>query len=178
MVDNNPMSKRKIFLLISLVFLVLTTFRIGWIIYHKTPNHPKVEGGVIDLRDWEFSENQTITLDGEWAFYPNQLLKPLSGSILETDFKQDYITLPGKWGSFTNDDTSVHYGTYRVKILLPTRNDQYYGIRIKDISSAASVYVDGKLITKVGQPAESAQQYKSKLGTYKAFSIQIVKKST
>lgn len=169
MVNNTPMSKRNIFLIISLVFLVLTIFRIGWIIYYKIPSHPEVESGVIDLRDWEFSGNQTITLDGDWAFYPNQLLKPISGHILETPHKQDYISLPGNWDEFSNDDTPVHYGTYRVKILLPTRNDQHYGIRIKDISSAASVYVDGKLITKVGQPAASANQYKSKLGTYKAF---------
>ncbi len=169
MVDNNPMSKRYIFLIISLVFLVLTIFRIGWILHHKIPNHPEVESGVIDLRDWEFSGNQTITLDGDWAFYPNQLLKPISGHILETHHEQDYISLPGNWDEFSNDDTPVHYGTYRAKILLPTRNDQHYGIRIKDISSAASIYVDGKLITKVGLPSESANQYKSKLGTYKAF---------
>lgn len=177
MVNHNPMSQRKIFLIISLVFLVLIIFRIGWITYYKIPNHPEVENGVIDLRDWAFSGNQTITLDGEWAFYPNQLLKPTSGQLAETDYNQNYIYLPGNWDAFSHDDTPVNYGTYRVKILLPTRNDQLYGIRIKDISSAASIYVDGKLITKVGHPTESAHQYKSKLGTYKAFFVQTVKKS-
>jgi sensor histidine kinase YesM len=166
MVNQHPMSKKKIFLLISLVILVLTLFRIGWIIHHQIPNHPEVESGVIDLKGWEFSGSQTITLDGDWAFYPNQLLNPIVG---HQDHKQAYISLPGNWDAFSNDDTPVHYGTYRVKILLPTRHDQLYGIRIKDISSAASVYVDGQLIAKVGHPTESADQYKSKLGTYKAF---------
>ncbi len=169
MVNQHPMSKKKIFLLISLVILILTVFRIGWIIHYQIPNHPKVESGVMDLRGWAFSANQTITLDGDWAFYPNQFLNPTSGHLVGTDRKQAYISLPGNWDAFSNGDTPVQYGTYRVKILLPARNDQLYGIRIKDISSAASVYVDGQLITQVGQPTESVDQYKSKLGTYKAF---------
>lgn len=168
MTSKNFITKRKIFLIISLVLLVLTSLRIGWIIYHKTPNHPYAEGGIIDLRKWEFRENQTIPLDGEWEFYPNQLLDPTLGYTSETDREQTFVAVPGNWDAASNDDKPLNYGTYRVKILLPDHDDRLYGLRIRDISSAASIFLDGTLLTKVGQPTESASQYQSKLGTYKA----------
>ena len=30
---------------------------------------PEVEKGVIDLREWDFKQNGTIDLDGEWLFF-------------------------------------------------------------------------------------------------------------
>jgi hypothetical protein len=35
---------------------------------------PKIEKGILDLRDWNFSENKAINLDGEWEFYWNEFL--------------------------------------------------------------------------------------------------------
>lgn len=166
MENNNSMTNRKIFLIVSLVLLALTSLRIGWIIYHKTPPHPYAEAGVIDLKEWDFNSGKTITLDGEWEFYPNQLLTPTHTP--KTNNKENFISLPGNWTEDLNLDTPINYGTYRVKILLPNHGDNFYGIQIHDISSAASIFIDGTLITKVGEPTDSPSQYQSKLGTYKA----------
>ncbi|MBO1910010.1 hypothetical protein J4G37_35160, partial [Microvirga sp. 3-52] len=76
MANTKSVSKRKLFLLISLVLLLLTGFRIIWIIHYKTPVHPIAEKGVIDLRNYEVNDKKTLKLDGEWIFYPNQLLTP------------------------------------------------------------------------------------------------------
>jgi len=148
------------------VLLILTSLRIGWIIYYKEPPHSYAEGGIIDLSNTVFNDNQSISLDGEWAFYPNQFIKP-STQTSETDYEKHFISTPGNWSTDVKDDIPVNYGTYRVKILLPNHNDQLYGIRIQDISSASSIYVNGTLVNSVGQPAETAEHYKSKLGTYK-----------
>ncbi|MBO1912478.1 hypothetical protein J4G37_47730, partial [Microvirga sp. 3-52] len=112
------------------------------------------------------NDKKTLKLDGEWIFYPNQLLTPNFKEPSETDQVQD-ISLPGNWDEASIDDTPVNYGTYKLKILLPKQDSQYYGIRIQDISSSARIYVDGVLISEIGQPSTSAKDYKSKLGTYK-----------
>lgn len=51
--DNEPLTKRRLFLIIFIFFIVLTSFRIGWMMYYKTPNHPQAINGVIDLSDWD-----------------------------------------------------------------------------------------------------------------------------
>ncbi|MBS4209122.1 ATP-binding protein [Bacillus sp. FJAT-50079] len=155
--NDKGLSGRKIFLMISLFLLVLSSFRIGWIIYHKPPHQPYVTKGIIDLRNWEFSHNETITLDGEWEFYPEQLLLNPDKSSYEHELQP----IPGNWNQ------SIQYGTYRVKVLLPDHQDQLYGILIRNISSAARIYADGEILTQIGQPTESIDHYKSKLGMYK-----------
>lgn len=169
MTYNKPMTIKKTLLIISLFLLVLTGFRLGWIIYHGVPDHPHAEGGVIDLSNWTFDDKQTITLDGEWEFYPNQFLNAESLQISENVHKRNLTFIPENWGEYSSDDKPVNYGTYHVKILLPKHRDQIYGLRIQDISSSASIFVDERLITQIGQPSKSANLYKGKLGTYKAF---------
>lgn len=168
MVGKQPMTIKRTFFIIIVFLLVLTSFRVGWILYHQTPDQPHVEEGIIDLSDWIFDDKQTITLDGEWEFYPNKLLKSDTLHTVDNVHPQILTPVPGKWGGLLDDHQLINYGTYRAHISLPDR-EEIYGIRIEDISSAASVYVDGKLIAKIGEPAKSARQNQSKLGTYKAF---------
>lgn len=167
---KNRMSYKKIFLLISIILLVLTTFRIGWIFYHKTPEHPHAEKGVINLSEWNFTDKDTIKLDGEWEFYPNEFIKP-SDSIKKV-VDSNFTSVPGHWDSSAKDK-EINYGTYRLKILLPTADNENkqrsYGITFKDIESAARVYVYGQLITETGQPSDSFNHYKSKLGITETF---------
>lgn len=162
MTHNKQMTKKKLFLYISLALLVLTSFRIGWINYYKPSDNADIHKGVMDLTNWAFQDNQTIALDGEWQFYPDQLLEP--NTIAEEN--PALIALPGSWADFSHKEEPVHYGTYRLKILLPEQDEPFYGLRIQDIS-AAGIYVNGKLIEQIGQPAESIEQYQSRLGTYK-----------
>lgn len=74
--NSKQMTKKKIFLLISLVLLLLTCLRIGWISYHQPPVHPVINKGILDLSGWKFHSDETIALDGDWEFYPNKLLNP------------------------------------------------------------------------------------------------------
>ncbi|MEI3611269.1 hybrid sensor histidine kinase/response regulator [Pseudogracilibacillus sp. SO30301A] len=163
---SNGMSYKKVFLLISIFLLVLTSFRIGWIFYHKTPDHPHAEEGVIDLSHWNFTDKETITLDGEWEFYPGEFIN----FGLEKNVASGFTTIPGHW---KNPYKEINYGTYRLKVLLPTTDNESeqknYGLIFKDIESAASVYVNGQLVTETGRPSDTIHQYKSKLGISKGY---------
>src|SRR5690625_5279231 len=156
---NQPMTKKNIFLIIILFLLILSGFRVGWILYHKTPDHPPAEMGVIDLSNWTFDDKQTITLDGEWEFYPNQFLDPKSVNNLEADESKEFISVPGDWrGFFSDKDIPTYgYGTYKLKIILPD-DDTLYGIRMNQVKSAATIYKDGELISKFNQPTKSANK--------------------
>lgn len=156
MTENQPITLKKIFLIIILFFLILTSFRIGWILYHQAPDHPKAEKGLIDLSNWTFDDKQTITLDGEWLFYPNQFLNPGINNHPETDEPIEFITVPEDWQDiFSNHDIPAYgYGTYQLKVLLPDDRSMY-GIRMNEVKSAATLYKNEELISQFNQPSKS-----------------------
>ncbi|GAA0299877.1 ATP-binding protein [Gracilibacillus halotolerans] len=112
--------------------------------YHQVPNHPQAKEGVVDLSEWSFKDNQTITLDGEWSFYPDQLISP-NGIIAGDDNRT--ISVPRSWENELNKETQHTYGkgTYHLKVILPNKHQQLYGIRIKNVTTAANVYINGIL---------------------------------
>lgn len=165
MTTNKPMTMKKIFLTISLFLLVLTCFRVGWIIYHKPPEHPGVEQGFVDLRDWTFNDNEAITLNGEWEFYPNEFLP--SGSVQNQN--AELISVPENWLNTPFFDRKQHpfgYGTYRLKVLLPDDKQQIYGIRMTSVDTAAKVYINSLLVAESGNPSDSIHTYQGKFGPF------------
>lgn len=129
--------------------LILTVFRFGWIFYYHQPNQPQVENGIIDLSESDFSSRQTIKLDGEWEFYPNDFID-------KHDRTPHDLSVPGLWEN-TNDTKQVQHGTYRLKLLLPERNSNgnLYGLLFKEIAAGAKTYINGKLVLEIGHHAES-----------------------
>ncbi|MFD1927804.1 ATP-binding protein [Sporosarcina siberiensis] len=157
---------RSIFLIIISLIIILSVFRLAWILNYKQSVHHFAQNGVIDLSELSFLENEIVDLDGEWEFFPNQLHEQSSEFA---NSKRELIAVPGDWGELSRKDELVNYGTFRLKILLPNKNQELYGIHIQDISSAASVFVDEKLEFQTGQVAAFDSQYKSKLGSNKLF---------
>lgn len=171
MITNRPMSNRKIFLLISFFFLILTSFRIGWVNYYQAPDQPWVEDGVIDLTDWKFTDDQVILLDGDWLFHPNQFIQP---DTAQTILGAEPITVPGLWDTTSSDGDLENfngYGTYRLKIILPDneQSQPLYGIRMKEVMTAADLYMNGQLIAEVGQPATSLADSKDYYAPFTTF---------
>lgn len=167
MIGDKFLSRRKTLLIIGLFFTILTIFRIGWMVYCKTPDHPLAQKGVIDFSDWAFTDDQTITLDGEWEFYPNEFIDP--HNTVEHTTPHQYISVPGSWAKSINADGDkpvYGHGTYRVKILLPGEEDSLYGIRMKEVTSAARVYIDGELVSTYGHPDVAKDQSKGEHGPF------------
>ncbi|MBP1968504.1 sensor histidine kinase YesM [Virgibacillus natechei] len=168
MTNDKPMSTKKILLIISLFLLILSSFRVGWVIYHESPDNPPAEKGVIDLTNWSFNDNQTLTLDGEWEFYPSQFLNPDSDNNQYKEEQKNFISVPEDWSEeFADNEIPAHgYGTYHLKILLPEDEQELYGIRFERNTAASKVYIDGELVTQSGQPAESANDSEGKPGPF------------
>ncbi|GIN56937.1 hypothetical protein J8TS2_12560 [Lederbergia ruris] len=149
------LSSKKIFLVVTLFTILLTSFRIGWISYYKIPEHPHANKGVLDLSAWHFDDRTTIPLDGEWEFYPS------SFNLQDEEKNRHYAQVPSNWqGDLNPNDPkqALGYGTYKLKVILPETPTSLYGIRLTEVTTAANVLLDGNLIAESGQAVEKSKQ--------------------
>ncbi|WP_240418441.1 ATP-binding protein [Paenibacillus periandrae] len=155
------MSKTKILILIGIFLIVVTGLRLTWFVYHMTPEHPQVTAGVLDLRDWDLPSEHTISLNGQWEFYPNSLLHPNTIQTHSSTKEKSFIQVPSNWDSYPQLDSEAAFnvGTYRLRILTNHTMDQSYGIRIPKIQTASQLFVNARLLGGAGLPAESPDAY-------------------
>lgn len=159
---TNKIVKWKTFLIVSLFLLVLTGSRILWITIFQSTEQPYAKDGLLDLRNWNAAEGQTIELDGQWEFYPHVwLIDPESSQQTEKSSPQ-LIQVPGDWNSLMQpgEDTPYGYGSYRLRILLDPKQDLTYSIRIPSVRSSSALYVNGRLLAKAGEPGVNKKEYK------------------
>ncbi len=119
------------YLALILLFVgLMQGIRWVWTAELHVPKHPKAAGGTVDLSGWDFSHSPSITLDGEWEFYPGQLLtqqdiadgRDQERMLLEVPVEGEY-PLEVKEGP-----DSFGYGTYRLLIRVDPTVDLSYGI--------------------------------------------------
>jgi signal transduction histidine kinase/CheY-like chemotaxis protein len=121
------------------------------------PGHasPGAQKGVLDLRKTDLF-NQTALLDGEWAFFWKQLLKP-------ADIKNaqpSWIKYPELWRDLELNGqklSSVGYATYSLTILLP-HNRPRLALEVPDAYCSYYLFVNDSLMAKNGKPAETKEQ--------------------
>ncbi|OZB92717.1 ATP-binding protein [Paenibacillus sp. XY044] len=136
-----------------LVFTVATSiFIYEWL--HPNVNYPEAREGVLDARDWDFSQQGIIPLQGEWEFYKDQLLTPQDfadqGSELRAE--RSFLPVPGGWKKKVSDD-GYGAGTYRLRLLVGDLGD--YGFRAKKIRMSSHIYMGGQELGGTGQTALS-----------------------
>ncbi|SFL00863.1 His Kinase A (phospho-acceptor) domain-containing protein [Paenibacillus sp. 1_12] len=131
---------------------------------------PAAEHGVLDLRGWDLTKTGIFSLDGEWEFYPHQLLSP--AEIHNAQLKSVMIHVPGNWeNEKINKGTKMSgkgYGTYRLVI----RNipiDQTLAISKRYIRFSDALYVDGKLLGQSGIPGISLETYEPRNVPYTVY---------
>lgn len=171
MTENKSISNKKIVTLLILFFSILAIFRLVWSKHYQPSDQHQVENGVINLTNWEFSDDQVINLDGEWMFFPNQLIAP---NVIHSSEDREFISVPSDWTtalSKQNDLSAYGYGTYYLKVLLPIeeQTQSLLGLRLRNISTAAKVFVDGQLITTSGQVATTKPQANSDYAPFYGF---------
>lgn len=158
-----PMTKKKVFLLIGIFLAFLTGIRLCWIFLTAPAVHPMAQQGLIDLRYWEVGQNQSVSLNGEWEFYPHRFLytNNRADDVPFTPNKGVPIQVPGNWSAQISNatDSTFGYGSYRLRLLMPTSKQQLYSIRVPSVSSSSAVYVNGRLMGHAGQPATRANDY-------------------
>ncbi|MBS1197692.1 MAG: integral rane sensor signal transduction histidine kinase [Proteobacteria bacterium] len=117
---------------------------------------PLASKGVIDLASLNFESAGSVRLDGDWEFYPGQLLNPAtfppSGSL-----SPDYLAFPASWNGFTKDGRKLEgsgVATFRLRIL-PPKKEGDLALRLFDVHSAYRLWLNGKLISAQGVVGES-----------------------
>ncbi|MFD2170466.1 ATP-binding protein [Tumebacillus lipolyticus] len=157
-----------------LTFIPLLSFLLLIGIYdHTVPNlsAPEAKHGTLDLSQWDFGKGGFVNLDGEWSFYPNQLLTPddfRSGGALPA--AAAYPDIPNAWFDGTPPDqaSQAQYGTYRLAVKLK-ESDGSYGIRVSNVLMAHRLYVNGMLFGQKGHPASDVQSYEAGNTPYTTF---------
>lgn len=154
-------SKTKYALIVAVFLVAITGIRLTWLYFQRTVEHPQAARGVLDLRGWELPPERTITLNGQWEFIPSRFVMP---EEFMTDDEaglpeRRLIQVPGDWKeAFTDDDGAVlHYGTYRLRILLGDDKHPDYKLRIQAIRNASIIYANGRLVAESGRPADSLE---------------------
>ncbi|MCR8636475.1 ATP-binding protein [Paenibacillus radicis (ex Xue et al. 2023)] len=142
--------KRKIAaFLITFAMLVCTYGTIPMVLKLDDNGAPKAEYGVLDISNWRFAEDGIIKLDGQWEFYPNQLLSAQNfaeGSVSSLQM----IAVPGSWSDRMDTFGSA---TYRLRIYNDAEQ-RMYGLKTLSIPMANHVFVNGQSIGSSGNPSD------------------------
>jgi len=128
---------------------------------------PRAEDGFLDLRAWRFAEDGTVPLNGEWEFYPGQLLGPEDFALAaenESAIAAELIRVPGSWGGHME---TLGMATYRLRLQV-SDTSHIYGLKTSSIQIANRIYVNGQIAGQSGNPAER-QNYRAANRPYAGF---------
>lgn len=140
MLNFNPLKKSKFFL------LLLTAFSL---IGCNNNDSINVNHGVLDISDWDFKKNGTITLNGQWEFYWNQLLEPTD---FQTPHNKNYIELPGVWNKYVYGNEKISgkgFATFRITIKNKLKNEKL-GLRVPFHFTAYKLWVNQNIVAQNG----------------------------
>lgn len=150
------MMRKNILVVISIIMLFALVFFIGNRQYLFHENNVTVENGVALISEEQLKK--TIKLEGEWSFYPNELIAPTE-SLEHYKHKRMSVRTPGDAsGYMQRNGEGIAYGTYYVKVEVPV--DGQYGLYINTIRQANRVFINGVDVGGKGQPSNTLQEYK------------------
>ena len=126
---------------------------------HDRPQ-PLASGGVLDLSGWDLEKDGPIDLKGEWAFHWNALIPP--GEFLSPDPPRPsgFIKVPGAWNNFILNDKKTGldgYATYRLTVITGPQRERL-ALKIGDVNTSYRLFVDGTLVSSVGNVGTSKEQ--------------------
>ena len=163
------LKKNKAPLAVILFIAMLTGGHILWLEMFEPKEQPYAKKGLLDVRNWEWDSGRTITLDGEWEFYPEVFLMADDQVHTSPKHTAQYVKVPGDWNTYRHDSSSPYgYGSYRLRILLEPEDHRVYGIYVPNVRSSSQLFVNGRLIRSSGQPAAQAEDYLAKNVPYTA----------
>ncbi|MDN3954906.1 hybrid sensor histidine kinase/response regulator [Sporolactobacillus laevolacticus] len=133
--------------ILTLIFAVLyITFT-----YNSKPT-PKAIDGRLDLSKWNFSAKGPVPLNGEWGFYPNQLLTQKNVSSINK-LTPEKVRVPGSTYSKMGSLGIATY-TLRIKVI---HLERVYGIKTSSIQMANRLIVNGVTVGQSGHPADQVR---------------------
>ncbi len=143
--------------LLALASALLATALACWSISACAHGIPQVQDGHLDLSEWNWQEQGTLALDGEWYFFPGELLAS-DAVAAQVHAKPILIDVPAPWDILQLEDKAVSpvgVGTYALWLTLPESAPPLALGKI-DISMAHRLYIDGELIHSAGTVGKTA----------------------
>ncbi len=120
---------------------------------------PKIEKGVLDLRQWDFKKDGIVNLSGEWEFYWQQLLSSADYTQGKTPRMDGYFKVPGVWNNVEVNGKNLSgegFATLRLKVLIPNSREPL-AIRTALIQTAFTLFVNGKAVISNGRVGKTAE---------------------
>ncbi|WP_338552453.1 histidine kinase [Paenibacillus sp. KS-LC4] len=126
--------------------------------------------GILTLPSIEWLDKRVVSLDGEWAFYPNQLLSP--EEIKQAKDRPVIMHVPGNWNDEEHNDGEIMsgkgYGTYRL-LVRNVPESMPLAIAKRYIRFSDALYVNGQLLGQSGQPGISTETYQPRNVPYTVY---------
>ena len=120
---------------------------------------PIAHNGVMDLRAIDFEDQSFIELNGEWSFYPGQILAPDTLAQINQSLAL-HKSIMADWGEIDglhNRMKEFGYTTCVLKLIMPDVV-QRLSLKIDDINTAYRLYVNGEEILRRGKVGTTAMQ--------------------
>ncbi len=156
-----------------LLLLVLATLSVAAAVASWTlaaDRGTAVHRGMLDLSHWDPYKDGVFDLDGEWEFYPGELLTP-DHSVQERG-KGGFIQVPGEWNGWTGPDGAAMegygYGTYRL-VVTNAPVGEALAIAKNYVRFADKLYIDGALVGESGEPGAARDSYVPRNVPYTAY---------
>jgi len=113
-----------------------------------------VKDGTLNLNSYKI--DKTIALNGEWLFFPNELIDKYKKQ------NSKRIQVPGYINSFFNNSINnpegFGYGTYQL-IIKGLENKKTYALKLLTVGISVKVFADGNIIGNSGKVAKSKKAY-------------------
>ncbi|MCL1824149.1 MAG: ATP-binding protein [Oscillospiraceae bacterium] len=102
--------------------------------------------------------NRIFALNGEWEYYPNELLEP--SDFIINDYAPHHVTFPHYWkNDAENFPDGKGYATYRMMIETPDATISDAGIFSEFQYGAYRIYLNGVIVAVGGNVAENKDDY-------------------
>ncbi|MFC4598776.1 ATP-binding protein [Cohnella hongkongensis] len=153
------MKNRKLLTLTMIAITLLTTYFVLHSFRVFDSNTFMANNGVLSLQHWDRQDK--ITLDGEWEFYPEQLIVPHPDEHVFDRYQtnRQSIPVPAAWDRYKSERASP-YGTGTYRLLIHVPEDDLYGVKLNTIRNANKVYLNGEELGSAGVPSQRIEEYR------------------
>lgn len=159
-------TKRK-FIISIIVIIFMTAISILYSFGVFDSHAYTAKEGVLTLEKWHSEKDGVITLDGEWEFYPNELIYPHQNAFKDYQSIKKIIPVPFEWDRYIAETpTPYGVGTYRLIIKLP--KDRHYSVKIDTVRNANKVFLNGQEAGAAGVPSKNLKEYRYDFTNYVA----------
>lgn len=116
----------------------------------------EAQNGTLDLSGWDFSADGNVSLDGDWAFYWDELLLP--GEFADSS-PTGYYSLPSGWAKYKALRLPSH-GSATYKLIVKTgAAEGIYAIFVPNVYTDYALWVNGSLLHACGSFAQAQPIY-------------------